>query len=401
MTWAARTRADTGAYWLDLPSSPAIDWDAVAGRLPWAADMQRCIQDATYHAEGDVWTHTRMVVDALVAERRPHPVATDRWSGLFLATLLHDIAKPATRSEETDAEGRLRVHHYGHSRIGALMAWEFLWRQGVSRAVREQVFHLVRWHQRPFHMTFAPTLERDVIIFSQVGRWSELLALAYADNDGRIAPNRSETAATLDLLGEEVARQGCAEQPWPFASDAARVWFGREEARSPHYDPPAPKGSRVIVLSGLPGAGKDTYCRREFADLPQVSLDVWRERLDIAPDSPQGQVIQAAMEEARGHLRAERPFVWNATNVSRLNRDKAVGLCLDYDAYVEIHAFDPAPAILLAQNRGRSDAVPAAVIERLLMKWEPPSLLEAHRVVWVGAANWDSVGGTRWPPQRT
>ena len=181
-------------------------------------------------------------------------------------------------------------------------------------------------------------------------------------------------------------RLGCAEQPWPFASDAARVWYGRDEGRSLYYDPPAPKGSRVIVLSGLPGAGKDTYCRRAFPDLPQVSLDVWRRRLGLSPDEPQGQVIQAAMEEARGHLRAACPFVWNATNVSRLNRDKAVGLCLDYDAHVEIHAFDPAPSVLLAQNRDRNAAVPEAVIQRLLMKWEPPSPLEAHRVVWVGGA---------------
>ena len=140
----------------------------------------------------------------------------------------------------------------------------------------------------------------------------------------------------------------------------------------------------MIVLSGLPGAGKDAYCRRAFPGLAQVSLDLWRERLGIAPNDSQGEVIQAAMEEARVHLRAARPFIWNATNVSRLNRDKAVGLCLDYDAYVEIHAFDPVPATLLAQNRNRDSAVPETVIQRLLMKWEPPSVLKAHRVVWVG-----------------
>ena len=139
----------------------------------------------------------------------------------------------------------------------------------------------------------------------------------------------------------------------------------------------------MIVLSGLPGAGKDTYCRTAFADWPQVSLDQWRDRLDIAPDAAQGRVIQAAMEEAREHLRAKRRFIWNATNVSRLNRDKAVGLCLDYDALVEIHAFDPSSDRLLAQNRSRAEKVPQAVIDRLLMKWEPPSLLEAHRVVWI------------------
>lgn len=371
-------------FWLAIAESDPLDWEAIRVRLPMAEAMAACVQDPTYHAEGDVWTHTRMVVEALRRRRDALALPRQRWQGLFLATLLHDIAKPVTRSEEIEPDGRLRVHHYGHSRVGAVMAWELLWRAGVPRPIREQVFHLVRWHQRPFHLTFSSDLERQAILFSQVGVWRELLALAEADNQGRIAPNQDETAATLGLLAEEISEFGCLDDAWAFLSDAARVWFARREGRSAHYDPPAPKGSHVVVLSGLPGAGKDTHCRCNLGDWPQVSLDAWRERLKIAPDETQGPVIQAAMEEARGHLRAGRRFVWNATNVSKLNRDKAVGLCLDYDAHVEVHAFDPPPNRLLAQNRDRKAVVPEVVIERLIQKWEPPSILEAHRVVWVG-----------------
>ena len=372
-----------GRFWLELADKSDIDWDEVAARLPFADDMRACVQDTTYHAEGDVWTHSIMVVEGLRRARSHVDIPASHWPGLFLAALLHDVAKPVTRSEDIATDGAVRVHHYGHSRIGALMAWEFLWREGVSRPIREQVCHLVRWHQRPFHMTFAPTLERDAITFSQLGDWRELLALAEADNRGRIAPNTEETAATLELLRQEITERGCLDRPWPFPSDTARVWFGRQDGRSPYFDPPSPKGSHVIVLCGLPGAGKDTYCRTSFPDLPQVSLDAWRVTLGIQPDDNQGRVIQAAMEEAREHLRAKRRFVWNATNVTRLNRDKAVGLCLDYDALVEIHAFDPPPNRLFAQNGERAAQVPQAVIDRLLRKWEPPSRNEAHRVVWV------------------
>lgn len=377
------TATGTAEYWLELADQSSIDWSEVARRLPFADAMRTCIQDATFHAEGDVWTHTIMVLEELRRRRAGLGISPARWRGLFLATLLHDIAKPATRSEEIDVGGRFRVHHYGHSRLGAVMAWEFLWRGGFSRTIREQVFHLVRWHQRPFHLTFAPTLERDIILFSQIGDWRELLALAQADNRGRLAPNTAETAEVLGLLADEISARGCLDRPWPFPSDAARVWFGRKEGRSALFEPPTPKGSRVIVLSGLPGAGKDTYCRTRFPDLPQVSLDKWRTELDIAPDETQGKVIQAAMGEAREHLRAKRPFIWNATHVSRLNRDKAVGLCLGYDAMVEIHAFDPEPGRLLSQNRNRDAVVPEAVIMRLARKWEPPSILEAHRVLWI------------------
>jgi putative nucleotidyltransferase with HDIG domain len=374
----------TPQFWLDLANARALDWDAIAARLPFADDMKACIQDTVFHAEGDVWTHTRMVVEQLQTLRSHAGIADAQWPGVLLAALLHDIAKPHTRGEEIDpASGRTRITHKGHARAGAVMAWGFLWREGVPREIREQVFHLIAWHQKVFFATFSSHLENDVIQFAEVGRWRQLLALAEADTRGRIGPNTDETVDTLSLLRDEVSARDLLDKPWPFASDQARVWYCAKRGRSAYYDPPAPQGSRVIVLCGLPGAGKDTYCRADLKDLPVVSLDQWRETLDIAPDETQGAVIQAAMEEARGHLRAKRPFVWNATHISRLTRDKAVGLCLDYDAHVEIHAIDPAPDVLFRQNKGREKAVPEAVIERLIGKWEPPSRVEAHRVVWL------------------
>jgi tRNA uridine 5-carbamoylmethylation protein Kti12 len=35
------------------------------------------------------------------------------------------------------------------------------------------------------------------------------------------------------------------------------------------------------------------------------------------------------------------------------------------------------------QNRERDARVPDAIMTRMLEKWEPPTALEAHRVVWV------------------
>src|SRR5262249_48612844 len=156
-------------------------------------------------------------------------LAPERRTALLLAALLHDIAKPATRTEEVDAEtGRMRVHHYGHSRLGAIMAWELLWREGVARAIRERVFHLVRWHQRPVHVAFARVLRSRLIQFSLLGGWRELIALAHADNEGRIAPNQEATALNLDLLAVQAEEHGCLDRSWPFPSDAARIWFCRK-----------------------------------------------------------------------------------------------------------------------------------------------------------------------------
>ena len=39
-----------------------LEW---AAEQPWARAMAECAQDVGWHAEGDVWTHTRLVVNEL------------------------------------------------------------------------------------------------------------------------------------------------------------------------------------------------------------------------------------------------------------------------------------------------------------------------------------------------
>jgi len=51
--------------WDDLQGGSTgqiLDW---AEAQPWVRSMAVCPQDALWHAEGDVWTHTRMVVAEL------------------------------------------------------------------------------------------------------------------------------------------------------------------------------------------------------------------------------------------------------------------------------------------------------------------------------------------------
>ena len=43
-------------------SSTLINW---AEKQTWAKAMSDCAQDAEWHAEGDVWTHTKMVLQEL------------------------------------------------------------------------------------------------------------------------------------------------------------------------------------------------------------------------------------------------------------------------------------------------------------------------------------------------
>lgn len=368
------------------------DWDELAKLIPQSAAMKTCIQDPVFHAEGDVWTHTRMVVDALLADPALATLAPDRRRGLLLAAIFHDVAKPATREVAFDeALGRERVSHHGHAKMGARDAWLTLWKSGEPLATRLQVYALIAWHQKSFHVMSRSDPRTDLAAFSAIGTWRELLAHTRADNNGRLSPNVAETRETLDLLELTCEEHGVLDGEWPFGSDGARTLLCRGDANGLYFTPPQPAGSRVVVMSAPPGSGKDTYIERRLAGLPVISLDRVREELDVDATDNQGRVVQAAHEQAREYLRSKTPFVWNATGTSRMMRDKIIGLALQYDAQVAIHALDCPHELMLKRNRSREARVPDAAIERMLLKWEPPLQGEAHEVAWFDAVTYEPV----------
>jgi poly(A) polymerase len=99
--------------------------------IPEVLAMRGMTQDASYHHK-DVFEHTVQVVD----QSPPRLVA--RW-----AALLHDIAKPRTRT----IEGGI-VHFYGHDHLGEKMARKILQGLRLDRETIERVGKLVAMHQR-------------------------------------------------------------------------------------------------------------------------------------------------------------------------------------------------------------------------------------------------------------
>ena len=139
----------------------------------------------------------------------------------------------------------------------------------------------------------------------------------------------------------------------------------------------------VILLCGLPGTGKDTWCRANYPCYPVVSLDDIRRKLQVRPTENQGRVIQAAQESAREYLRKKEPFIWNATNLTKDTRRKMVSLFERYGARVRIVYLETDWNTRVERNLGRKDAVPEAVAERMLRNMVLPTAEEAQVVEWV------------------
>jgi poly(A) polymerase len=99
--------------------------------LPEVAALKGCEQPPQFHPEGDVFVHTRLMLQHL----KPNPSPA-----LAFAILLHDIAKPATRTV-TD-----RIRFNNHHSVGAEMADAICRRLVLPNETREQVVAMVRRH---------------------------------------------------------------------------------------------------------------------------------------------------------------------------------------------------------------------------------------------------------------
>jgi poly(A) polymerase len=101
--------------------------------LPELEAMKGCEQPPQFHPEGDVFKHTRLMLELL-----PDEVSLP----LVLSVLFHDIGKPPTAS--VDEAGRIRFN--GHDRIGAEMTEALMQRLRFSRAEIDATVEAVRQH---------------------------------------------------------------------------------------------------------------------------------------------------------------------------------------------------------------------------------------------------------------
>ncbi len=83
--------------------------------LPEMVPLYDCPQDPEWHPEGDVWTHTLMVIDE--ARRRNADLDRPRLATIMLSAVCHDLGKPATTAV---IDGRWRSP--GHEAAGVAPA---------------------------------------------------------------------------------------------------------------------------------------------------------------------------------------------------------------------------------------------------------------------------------------
>ena len=204
----------------------ALDLGVIARLLPEMAPLVGCQQEPEWHPEGDVWTHTLMVVDK--ARGLNGDLDRPRLITVMLAAICHDLGKPATTAV---VDGRIRS--LDHEQAGVEPTRALLDRLNVHTIdgfdVREQTLRLVADHLKPgmFHK---------------------------AGNVGDGAFRRLAQKVDMELLAR-VARADCLGRTGGFDCSAMDWFIERARSLGVEHQPPEPllKGRHLLALGVAPG----------------------------------------------------------------------------------------------------------------------------------------------------
>jgi tRNA nucleotidyltransferase (CCA-adding enzyme) len=172
-------------------------------------------QDPRWHPEGDVWIHTKMVVDAALESTMGAP--SEDKKVVMHAALLHDIAKPGTTERREDGS----ITSHGHESAGADMSEKIAVEQlGMSKDDAAKVAKLVERHLAA-KMLYK---QRDELGKAAVRRLAkklepatiaQLVAVGRADTWGRTTKEAKERSSKEEDWLLEQAKEMKVEQGGP------------------------------------------------------------------------------------------------------------------------------------------------------------------------------------------
>lgn len=159
----------------------------------WFPELEALIgieQNPVYHAEGDVWNHTMLVLDEAAKLR----VRVQQPYWFMLSSLVHDFGKAISTEEVNGA-----VHAYQHEIEGLPLAERFLRRICAENKLIAYVLNMTELHMKPNTMArVGSALKNTNKLFDRSVDPEALVLLALADDRGRILQNpAADTEAFL------------------------------------------------------------------------------------------------------------------------------------------------------------------------------------------------------------
>ena len=192
----------------------ASGWDV---HFPEIKNLAGVPQDPEWHPEGDVGTHTMLVVNAAAKIAERDRLEADDRATLVFSALCHDFAKPPTTMLR-ERDGRMRWTSWGHEPDGGPMTRAFLERVHIKASIVDQVVPLVENHLA--HSSIAKGGEVSVRSVRRLAMRlapasiDQLVRLIEADHSGR-PPLPAGLPASAIRIRETARREDVQQGPQP------------------------------------------------------------------------------------------------------------------------------------------------------------------------------------------
>ena len=173
--------------------------------MPEINDLKSCTQSAKYHSEGDVWTHTLLMLKKLSEPEFAEYFPDFKISGAFiLGCLLHDIGKPSSRTVDSSVSPE-KISFKGHAEEGVTIAKKICARLKLNHDSQEKITFMLKHHML---ILSSPEVDRFrahklAQCYIDSPHSQDLLALFYLDLMGGI---KADGTTDLDLFEQTIHR---------------------------------------------------------------------------------------------------------------------------------------------------------------------------------------------------
>lgn len=382
------------------------------GQIPLLCEMKNTNQDVVWHAEGNVYVHVQMCLEALyrLFDGEAGHLSHEDKKVLFWAVALHDIGKSLTT--RTLEEDRVYVKSPRHELVGASELLHIAPIDGLSVSQWLQVIKLVAYHQKPKHLVLDDAKPYQYLsLLRDVENLELMYFLEKADMQGRISEDRQDQIEYIDLFWlecksifngmtytqyKEVAKDKLTKlvDPARLESTVDRAIddvcsgdiFMVEEAVSKQYM--FEERPTVTLTIGCSGSGKSTYVEKYLPGAQIISYDLIRQEVNKCRTNQDNfdEIKRIGEERLKIALRKNHNIVWDATSTRIDFRDKVIRTARAYGALVKIVVFVKDELNLHKDNLNREYPVPIDVLDKQIHTYQMPSASESQTIIW-----WDAV----------
>lgn len=383
--------------------------------FPLLLELEKTEQDPEWHAEGNVFIHTNMVIDELYKIFEEHQLTIDEKYILLMSVIFHDIAKPLV-SKWKEVLGVQRLTAKGHEYEGmSYLFYRFL-ELDIDKKEAQQILDLVGYHQMPKLLVVKEGYtEWDFKLLTQINSGKLFYLLELADMRGRTTTDYESQLEYMEMFKLYCEDYNCFDSVSHIDKELRNLFVntfnetsesaisflvGKTKKRLYDKDIVDPVVSyqkyfeqkdnhgTLFLMCGISGSGKSTTVNKlqdEYDVSTVIELDKLRESHVIKKNNRRevdGRVRQEAKELLKRALSKKENVIFDACNQRKDFRTQICDLAEEYFAKTVLVFVETPVSTCIKNDRDRSvRTVGENVIYSQMKTFQFPEWFEFNEVL--------------------